>query len=154
MRQEGLQKEAQALLPGSCDSASARMLEARGIHCFVYSFVTPSKNNWFYFVACLFVWLFAYFGFDFSCNMALICIVRIHVCLCIYFVHLLNFILITARLLPLQKDDMVTRRMRRCSPPLRCPYSSHPNPNACTNGIAAALGRRLCRMVPVGSMYC
>lgn len=71
--------EAQALLPGSCDSASTQMLEARGVHCFVYSFVTLSKNNWFSFVACLFVWLFAFFGFNFSCNMALICIAGIHV---------------------------------------------------------------------------
>lgn len=57
MRQEGLQEEGQALLPGRCDSDSAGMVEARGTHCFFYPFLTPSKSNWFSLVACLFVCL-------------------------------------------------------------------------------------------------
>lgn len=64
------------------------MLEAGAIRGFVCSFATPSKIIGFLLLlACLFVWLLAFFGFNFPCNMALICIVRIRVYLCLYVVH-------------------------------------------------------------------
>lgn len=57
VRQERVQEEAQALLPGRCDSASAWILEARGTHCFICSFLTRKIIGFLWLLVCLFDFL-------------------------------------------------------------------------------------------------